>query len=455
MYVRKFIFLLLLSVLMCFGCVRQYNAQINQPDEIQIKSISEQTNKFTAESISISEPNEVLILRDVLSLTLIHNPELKAFSLETRAAQARQLQAGLWPNPEIELEIEELGGQGDRRGFDAAETTVQLSQLIELGDKSQKRKAVASFEKELADLDYQSKRLEIFCEATKAFIVVLKAQEKLRLSNDLLKLAEESLDTVKKIVDAGKDSPVEVTRASIALANIRISHSQAQRELEYSRKQLSSFWGQDEPHFEKASGDFESIEKLPESGDLTNQLKQNPEYVRWEAEVKKNQAQLTLEKSRVINDVTIGAGIQRFNETDDNSFVLGVSIPLPVSNRNQGARQEAVYNLAKSKEYQKAAWLKLQNELNEAYREFVNSYTQAISLKNEILPAAIEMFNASTTAYREGKVDYLHLLDAQQTFFDVKGQYIESLANYHKARTDIERLTGKRIETTNFSESEQ
>ena len=135
MYVRKFIYLLLLSVLMCFGCTQQYSGDINQTDEIPIKSISEQTNTVTAESINIAEPNDVLTLSHVLSLTLIHNPELKAFSLETRSAQARQLQAGLWPNPEIELEVEELGGTGDRRGFDAAETTIHLSQLIELGDR--------------------------------------------------------------------------------------------------------------------------------------------------------------------------------------------------------------------------------------------------------------------------------------------------------------------------------
>ena len=78
---------------------------------------------------------------------------------------------------------------------------------------------------------------------------------------------------------------------------------------------------------------------------------------------------------------------ERFNETDDNAFVFGVSIPLPISDRNQGAKQEAVYNLAKSREEQKAAWLKLQNEFNQTYQEFANSYSQATSLKNEVLPA--------------------------------------------------------------------
>jgi cobalt-zinc-cadmium efflux system outer membrane protein len=408
--------------------------------------LSETSPETAIETYEIVEPNGVLTLGQALALTVMNNPELKVFSLESRAAQARELQAGLWPNPEINIEAENVGGTGELSGFEGAETTIQLSQLIELGNKSQKRKKVASLEKELAVTDYQNKKLEIFSEAAKAFILVLKAQEKLQLSNELFKLSEESFETVTKRVDAGKDSPVEKTRASVALTNIKISNRQDQREIEYSRKKLASFWGQDEPLFKEVAGDLYSIEQLPTLTNLTNQLKQNPEYSRWEAEIKKSQAILDLEKSKAMGDITIGAGLRRFNETDDNAFVFGVSIPLPISDRNQGSKQEAVYNLAKSREEQKAVWLKLQNEFNETYQEFANSYSQATSLQNEVLPAAIEMFNAATTAYREGKVDYLNVLDAQRTLFEAKGQYIEALSSYHNARADIERLIGQQIE---------
>ena len=180
---------------------------------------------------------------------------------------------------------------------------------------------------------------------------------------------------------------------------------------------------------------------------MVNQLKLNPEYARWEAEIKKSQAVLDLEKSKAAGDITVGAGLKRFNETDDNAVVFGISIPLPLSDRNQGAKQEAVYNLAKSREGQKAAWLKLQNEFNQTYQGFANSYSQATSLKNEVLPAASEMFNAATRAYQEGKVDYLNVLDAQRTLFDVRNEYIESLAAYHTTKVDVERLIGQRIDT--------
>jgi len=456
---RKFMFALLLATTLIMGCEEQYTTEVYHGElkninETSLTSSSELSSKQQSEAAEIAEPDGTLTLRGALALTLMNNPELKVFSLEIRAAQARQLQAGLWPNPELEVEVEEVGGTGDRSGFDAAETTIKLSQLIELGEKSQKRKKVASFEKQLAGLDYQNKRLEVFSEAAKAFILVLKAQEKLQLSNELLKLSAESFSVVERKVNAGKDSPLEKTRASVVLANVKIMHREAQRNLEYAGKQLASFWGEDKSLFKQATGNLDSVDQLPTLENLINRLKLTPEYTRWETEIKKSRAILDLEKSKAVGDITIGAGIKRFNETDDNAVVFGVSIPLPLSDRNQGAKQEAVYNLAKSREEQKAAWLKMQNEFNQAYQELANSFNQAASLKGEVLPGAVEMFNAAKTAYHEGKVDYLNVLDAQRTLFEVRNEYIESLAAYHTAKMDIERFIGQGIETINLSESE-
>jgi len=450
---KKDLFFYLLSVpLLLMGCSQQHPDGVHQERSYGIndshpETAFEQTNQDREESVSAAEPNGILTLGQVLALTLVHNPELSVFSLETRAAQARELQAGLWPNPELGVEVENVGGTGGLRGFDGAETTLQLSQLIELGDKAQKRKNVASFEKELANLDYQNKRLDVFSDAAKAFILVLKAQEKLQLSNELLKLSEESFQIVGKKVTAGKDSPVEKNRAAVVLANTKIVYHEDRQNLDYARKQLASFWGQTEPLFEQAAGDLENIGLLLTSENLAGRLELNPEYARWESEIRKSRAMLDLETSRAIGDITIGAGLRRFNETDDNAFVFGVSIPLPLSDRNQGAKQEAIFNLAKSREEKKAAWLKLQDEFNRTYREYANAFHQATSLKNEVLPAAIKMFNAATKGYEQGKMDYLNVLDAQRTLFSTKSEYVNALAECHIRKTELDRLIGQTLET--------
>ena len=101
-------------------------------------------------SEQIAEPTGVITLRDAAAFALVNNPELRAFYLEIRAAEARKLQAGLLPNPKIGVEVEEFGGTDERRGFDSAETRIELGQLIELGGKRSKRVRVASLEESLA-----------------------------------------------------------------------------------------------------------------------------------------------------------------------------------------------------------------------------------------------------------------------------------------------------------------
>ena len=99
---------------------------------------------------TLNEPNGVITLRDATALALARSPELGVFPYDLRAADARVLQAGLRPNPELQVGVEEFAGRGERSGFNATETTVQIGQPIELGGKRIKRTRVASLDKELA-----------------------------------------------------------------------------------------------------------------------------------------------------------------------------------------------------------------------------------------------------------------------------------------------------------------
>ncbi len=124
----------------------------------------------------LREPTGDIALRQALAYALIKNPELAAFAWEVRAGEARTLQASLFPNPELEVETEEFGG--DANGFDVAETTIQLSQLIELGGKRGARTKVAALERNLAGWNYESKRLDVFTETSSSNLGDKEAQKK-------------------------------------------------------------------------------------------------------------------------------------------------------------------------------------------------------------------------------------------------------------------------------------
>jgi cobalt-zinc-cadmium efflux system outer membrane protein len=432
---RIIVYLLLLSFSVTAGVSELYGAS---PEML---SIAESTGE------GIDEPNDVLTLRHVLALTLMNNPELKVFSLEMRAAEARELQAGLWPNPALEIGVEDVGGSGVRSGFGAAETTIQLSQLIELGNKAQKRRKVASLEKELTGWDYQAKRLEVLTEASKSYVELLAIQEKAKLLAGLVDVSEQTARIVTQRVDAGKDSPLEKTKASVALSGVQLEHQQALQELETARKIVASFWGNEQPKFMRAEGQLETVTDIPEINDLQQKLIQNPQLARWEKEIARDKAALELAKSKALLDISIGAGVKRFNESDDNALVFGVTIPLPISDRNQGGRMEAAYNLSKSYEEQRAVRIEVMNQFNQIFTELSVSLNKIKGLQDSILPGAREVFGASQTAYTEGKIDYLNVLDAQRTYFVSQTEYIETLVSYHKAKTDMEGLVGQRIDT--------
>jgi outer membrane protein, heavy metal efflux system len=450
--------LIMLFVLNLSGCMEQDNeAALPQP-----RSLGQEFSTFQppakpmeiAEPAVIAEPAGVITLRRALALALMYNPQLKAFSWNVRIAEARQLQAGLWPNPEIEVEVEEVGGPGGRSGFGAAETTIALSQLIEMGDKSGKRLKVATLTKELAGWGYEAKRLDVFTEVTRAFIEVLASQQRLELTKELLQLSEESVDIVTKRVDAGKDSPLEKIKANVAHSNVKIQHRQAAKNLEFARRKLASTWAGQKPGFESVAGILDSLLTLPSIDQLTNLISQNPDIARLALEIDKGRASLELEKARAISDITLTGGMQRFNETNNNAVVFGISMPLPISDRNQAGKLEAVYTLARVREEQRAAQIKIQMELAQAYRRLSNSYTAATELDENILQGAESVFKASRTGYHQGKLDYLHVLDAQRTLFEAKFQYIDALASFHLAKIDVERLIGNPIENVDVSISE-
>ena len=394
----------------------------------------------------LEEPHGTLSLEDVLRTALLQNPELSATAFQVRAAEARTLQASLRPNPELELELENFGGTGDVRGVDSAESTLQLSQLIELGGKRTKRLYAAGLERDIAGWDYETKRLEVLTDATKAFVDVLAAQERLALTENIVQLSEQVLHAAQERVKAGKVPPVEATKARVEASNARLQVAHARSTLEAARKRLAAFWGSTQPAFKDARGTLESgITPLPPAEELTKRLTQNPDLARWAIEMEARQAALHVEQSKRIPNVTVSGGVRYFNETDDAGFVVKLSLPLVLFDRNQGSVLEARYKLSRAEDERRAAEVRVSTALSEVYQHLNTAYRDVRGLQQDVLPAAEEAFEVATEGYRQGKFSFLDVLDAQRTLFETKGQYLDALSAYHKAVADAERLTGEPV----------
>lgn len=404
-------------------------------------------SEATQKPIEIEEPTGTVTLRQALALALMKNPELQAFSWEVRAREAAALQAGLLPNPAIAADMQDLNGSGASIGdVRQPQTTLQLSQLIELGGKRSKRREVASFTRDLAGWDYETKRIDVATRVSQTVIDVLSAQQQLALMEETVRLAEQVAGIVSERVKAGKVSPVEETKANVALSSTRIELERARREWEASRKRLAATWGSTAPLFERAEGDLGPVSAIPSLPQLAQRLSQNPDLARWATEISQRQAVIDLEKSMAIPNITLMGGVRRYNTSEDNVFVVSLSIPLPLFNRNQGGIEEARFRLTRAEKERRAAEVRVATALAEAYRALSTAYVEVTSLEETVLPGAKTAFEAVNEGYRLGKFGLLDVLDAQRTFFGSRAQLLRALTDYHQAVADVERLIGERLD---------
>lgn len=391
------------------------------------------------------QPTGELSFLQAIVLTLKHNPELATYAWTIRSKEIDQIEAGLLPNPEAEIELENFAGSGDIGAFKSAETTIALSQVIELGDKRMKRRQLASTDRDLARWDYEVKRVDLLSQTAVSFADVLGQQEKLTIANEINELADEIYLTVKKRVEAGKVSPLEEIKARVELSKTRLSQMNAERQLAISKQNLVSGWGGTEVSFNRVLGDFYNIPALPELALIVSKLNNNPDIARWATEVSRHQNAINLARADTIPDISVSAGLRHLNESDDVAAVASISIPLFIFNNKQTGVQRSEVGLSRASKEQAVTETRLRSALLIAYQRLNILHQEVITLKSEILPGAEEAFNASTKIYRLGKLDLLSLLDAQRTYFETRQQYVDAVTEYHRVVVAIERLIGSSL----------
>jgi len=401
----------------------------------------------TLHAQSQCEPDGILTLRQALELALMQSPELAASSHGVLAAEGKVRQAGALPNPEMEVLAEEFGGSESRQGYDAAKTTVWLSQSVELGGKRGKRQRAAQSEARLAGWEYEAKRLDVLTLTKKAFVDVLAAQGQLALAESLLVLAEDVRKAAAERVKSGKVPPLEETKAGVEVATTRIARDRAKRELDTARKRLAASWGGTIPVFKEAGGDLDAVRDVPPIEKFAALLGDTPEVARWNDEVALGKESLAMAKAQRIPNIDVIAGISRFE--DDGSYAgnAGLSLPLPLFDRNAGGILAATHQATRAEYEQSAARLRATTDLVEAHNRLETARAEALTIKAELLPGAQQAFDAAQTGYREGKFSHLEVLDTQRTLSEAKTSYIDVLATYHKAMADVERLTGTPLNT--------
>ncbi|WP_441000448.1 TolC family protein [Fodinibius sp. SL11] len=393
----------------------------------------------TASKVTISD---TLTFSDALSKALLENPRLQSYGWQVRVKEAERIQASLLPNPTLNAEMENFGGTGPFEGYDAREVTVKLGQKILLGADRLKRKRLAGATKKLAGWDYEAQRLDVLTGVTKAYISALEAQRQWQQQKELVDVAQNLYNSISAQVKAGKVSKLAQTKAQVELSRAKIDLENARNQWESARSSLAAYWGSEQPQFQQLKGELSMPSAIPEYAKVQTYIQQNPDVARWATELQQRESALDLAQARGIPDITVSGGYKRAEDLGASAAIVGVSIPLPFFDRNQGNIKAAKYELSRVQTQREAAVTQTYKALQTAYNKLDAAAHEVNQLQEQVLPGAKTAFEAAQIGYRQGKFDYLEVLDAQRTLFSTRTRYIQALAEYNRAVAEVERLVG-------------
>ena len=398
-------------------------------------------------------PTGTLTLEQALAGALSRSPELAAQAAEARAATARLQQAGARANPEIELAVEEVDRDG--AGFDSAEMGVTVAQALELGGKRHWRKRVAEAENEQVGRDTESKRLDVLAETARRFVAVLAAQERLDLAQSAVDLAEKTDAAVAERVKAGKEPPPQAAKSAAELELARLDALAAEQALGVARGRLAVIWGAETATFDRAVGRLNRLNgALPPLDALRTRLAATPDLARWDAELSLRRAAVASEKAARIPELEASAGYVRFKEDGTDALAFGLSMPLPLFDRNRGNLDAARQELARAESERTAAAVALAVNLAEAHASLLAAHGRVATLQAKVVPVMEQACEAARAGYQQGKFGFLDLLDAQRSLIETRMSLVDALSDYHAAWIDIRRMTANGIDDFNSDEME-
>lgn len=381
-----------------------------------------------------------------VDLALARAPILRSAEAGRRAALGDRVQAGLRPNPEFQFSGENIGGSGKAyAGIRGLETTYNLVQRVETGGKRQARIEASGRALALTGLDVEAVRLDLVREVVRALAGAVAGARAVEIARERVRLADEVLRATRARVEAGRDPFVQQRRAEVARETAAVGFERSQRESALAQQALSVLLAV--PRVEVAAARaawFDDLGPKPDPGRAPAAPPGQLDRVRLDALIDQRRAELDLQRRNAVPDVVVLGGVRRFREAGgDNAFVLGLAVPLPVFDRNQGNILRAGAEVNRAEADAERGRLFLDAALADSERRLDQAWRAADSLRRTVQPAAEQAAGFAREGYTAGKFSLLEVLDAQGALSNVREQLNAALLEVQQVRADITRLRGR------------
>ncbi len=375
-----------------------------------------------------------------VSYATTQSPRLKALRAELRALQAETIQAGLRPNPELGLELENFAGTGSpRRGFDSSQISGVVSQRLELGGKRKKRELVAALKTRSLAAAIAKTELEVALATDRAFTSLLAARQLRRVAQKNLSSSQEQVKTLLSLIEAGAASSIDGNRAKLELSGARERLADTQSIETKAASELSRLWG-------GGATAITALGSLKSNGLATSPL--NPaSVIRSHPAMKAaalgfatNQADYELQRAGRISDVDVIGGVRNFEASDETAAIVGLSIPLPLFDKNQGNIAAAKERVEKARAEGQAVQSGLRAQITQLNSDLTAAKSRVSQIDSTTIAAAEQSLQDTRTAYSAGKKSLLEFIDARKTLFDIESRGIKARADLQKAAHSLARL---------------
>lgn len=403
----------------------------------------------TAQSAS---PPSAMTRVEAIARALGNSPSLDASFSEVRAARGRAMQAGVRPNPQLGLEVEDLTvGAGGPSG---TQLTLRAQHAVELGRKRAARTAVAEAELHLASRRSGTDSARVRVEVSTRYALLQAARARVEVAQQSFAIAEELASNVDRRIEAGAISPAEGARARLEVASSRSELTQAISEADIAARSLASTWGADNADGLEIEPMGEVLPALLSRDDLKRRALETAGVLVLESEIRVAERRVAEQRSLSIPDLDVGGGLRSNRATGESSIVLSLTAPLPLFDRNAGNIAAARAELAAAKSRLSGYVRDQFSSLSQSLAEAESARSRLETLRSEITPAADRALQATLDGYQRGRFNYLDVLEARRSRLSAAHAEIQTFLAYSGAVAQLAGTLGLDVGASTFDSKE-
>lgn len=376
----------------------------------------------------LADTSKVYGLEEMLAFAADNNPTLQQSRLRVSAEMGKALQAGLYPNPILSYEAEQIfidvpgdvDSPGEFQGGVLQQRFVTAGKLRLSREKFMRRAQVAEHL-------VMAQRFRVCNDVRIHFYRSLAASEILSIKGELLKTAEDAAVTAQELYNLGQARRTEVRRANIALQKARLAILKAKNAYQEQFRSLVALVGVP-LHEGLVAGDLmPQCDVISFDYAYSRLLAESPELAAARAKLSVDQTTIRRESVEWVPDVVVRGGAGYNFDARETTAVAGVALEVPLYDRNQGTIRQAQADYARQREEINRMELQLRDRLASSYQRYVTALQHVGEFERVILPESKAAYAEILESYQENRVDWPDVLMVQHDYFDAQLMQVDNL----------------------------